>query len=83
MLGSTLKLALLAAVPPGVVTTIGPVVAPSGSSALIWLSLSATIVASAPPNWTPAALARLLPLTATVVPAAPELGENPEIFGAG
>ena len=35
--GMTVKLVLLVAVPPGVVTAIGPVVAPAGTVAVIWV----------------------------------------------
>src|SRR6266851_8814367 len=35
-----LKLTLLVSVPPGVVTTTGPVVAPLGTTAVMWVSLT-------------------------------------------
>ncbi|NBT63679.1 MAG: hypothetical protein EBT02_18150, partial [Planctomycetia bacterium] len=49
----TIKLAVVVTVAPGVVTEIGPVVAPVGTLAVIWLAeFTTTVVAVTPLNLT-------------------------------
>ena len=57
--GMTVKLAALAAEPPGVVTAIGPVDAPAGTVAVISVAeLTENAAAAAPLNETPVAPVR-------------------------
>src|SRR5579871_1788797 len=73
--GVTVKLVLLEAVPPGVVTVIFPVTAPVGTVAVIWVSeFTVKLVAATPPNVTFVACVRLTPVMVTGVPTAPEVG---------
>jgi hypothetical protein len=71
----------LAAVPDGVVREIGPVVAPAGTVAVIWLSEFTVNVAAAPLNVTEVAPVKPLPLMVTEDPGQPELGVNEETVG--
>ena len=80
---ATVKLALLVAVPPGVVRLIGPLEAPAGTVAVIWLSLLTEKAAVVPLNFTAVAPLRLLPLRVTLVPAGPLVGANDVSVGAG
>ena len=80
---ATVKLALLVAVPPGVVRLIGPLEAPAGTVAVIWLSLLTEKAAVVPLNFTAVAPVRLLPLRVTLVPAGPLVGANDVSVGAG
>jgi hypothetical protein len=77
----TVKLVGLVAVPPGVVTLMGPVVAPSGTVATISVGVFDVIVAVIPLNVTEVAPARFVPVMVTEVPAAPELGLNDVMVG--
>ena len=77
------KLALLVAVPPGVVTLIVPVVAPAGTVAVIWVSLFTAKAAVVPLNFTAVAPLRLLPVMVTLVPTGPLVGANELRVGAG
>jgi hypothetical protein len=79
--GATRKLAALVAVPPGVVTAIGPLVAPAGTIAVIWPAESTVKPACLPLNFTAVAPVKLVPLTTTAVPT-PRSGETPVIVGA-
>src|SRR5438132_10221555 len=79
----TVKLALLVAVPPGVVTLIGPVDAPAGTVAVIRVSLLTPKVAVVPLNFTAVAPLRLLPVMVTLVPTGPLVGANEVRAGAG
>jgi hypothetical protein len=82
--GITVNEVELAPVPPGVVTEIGPVDAPVGTVAVIWPSLSTVYVLAATPlNLTALAFVRFEPEITTLWPIGPEVGENPEIDGAG
>ena len=73
----------LAPVPDGVVTEIGPVVAPGGTMVVIWLSEMTVNVAAAPLNVTEVAPVKALPLIVTDEPGQPELGVNEETAGGG
>ena len=79
--GIGVKLPALVAVPPGVATVIGPVVAPEGTVAVICVDESAVKTALVPLNSTELAAPRLLPVTTTLVPAGPLLGEKLAIDG--
>ena len=76
-----MKLVALETSPPGVVTTILPVVAPVGTVNLIWVAVSEVIVTTFPGTFV--AFSKLVPLTVTVAPTAPEAGVKLVIFGAG
>ncbi len=82
MPGLTVKLVVLVAVPPGVVTAIGPVEPVAGTVALI-------LVAEVTVNWLAALLKVTLvapvnpdPVIVTFVPIVPEAGLNELIVGA-
>jgi len=79
----TVKLVALVAVPVGVVTAIGPVVAPVGTFALSELSEMSVKVALVPLKVTALVPVKPLPLIVTLVPAGPLLGLNEEIVGGG
>jgi hypothetical protein len=79
----TVNAVALVAVPPGVVTTIGPVVAPLGTVA--WSAVSETIVNDAlfPPKVTLVVPVKPAPPIVTFSPTAPLVGANEVIVGAG
>src|SRR5881275_3073418 len=78
----TPKLDELVAVPAGVVTLIGPLVAPFGTVGLIWLALAIVKLDDLPLNVALLAPQRLLPLTVTAVPVRPDVGVKLEMVGA-
>jgi hypothetical protein len=78
----TVKLAELVAVPPGVVTEIGPLAAPDGTVALICVSELTANDAAAPLNDTVVAPVNAVPVIVTDVPGEPLLGANDVIVGA-
>jgi hypothetical protein len=78
----TVKFEPLVAVPSGVVTLIGPVVAPEGTCAVIFVLEFPVNVADVPLNLTVVAPMRSPPLMVTDVPTPPLVGENDEIVGA-
>jgi len=80
---STVKLLALLAVPPGVVTLIGPVVAPLGTVAAIEVDEFTVKLALVPLNRTVLAPVKFAPLMVTVVPTPPLAGEKLLIVGAG
>src|SRR5882762_8903856 len=69
--GPTVKLLALLAVPPGVVTLIGPVVAPDGTVAVIAVAEFTVKLALVPLNSTDVAPVKFVPLIVTLVPAGP------------
>jgi len=79
----TLKDAGLLEVPPGVVTLIGPVVAPDGTVAVSWLPEVTVKAVAVPLKDTAVVPVKPLPTTVTEVPAQPEAGVNEEMVGAG
>jgi len=81
--GMTVKLLALLAVPPGVVTLIGPVVAPLGTVAAIEVDEFTVKLALVPLNRTVLAPVKFAPLMVTVVPTPPLAGEKLLIVGAG
>ena len=80
---TTVKLALLVAVPPGVVTEIVPVVAVDGTVAVICVPVLTVKAALTPWNLTAVAPPKFVPLIVTDVPAPPLVGVKLEIVGAG
>ena len=79
--GATVKLAALVAVPPGVVTLMGPVVAFAGTVAVICVLLLTVNAAATPLNLTAVAPVNAGPVIVTCVPGAPLVGENVVIPG--
>jgi hypothetical protein len=75
------KLVELATVPPGAVIEMGPVVAPTGMVAVIFVEEFTTKDAVTLLNLTPVAPVKLVPVIVTVVPTCPEVGENEVIVG--
>jgi hypothetical protein len=76
------KLVVLATVPAPVVTWIGPVEAPAGTVAVIWLFEFTVNVAAVRLNATAVAPQKPLPTMTTDVPVPPVGGENDVIVGA-
>jgi hypothetical protein len=77
MVGDTVKLLLLAVVPPLLIKIIGPVIAPGGTITVTVLSttlprvFTVTPEAVSPVNFTEVNPSKLLPLSITVAPTAP------------
>src|SRR5438094_7517787 len=71
----------LVAVPPGVVTLSGPVVAPAGTVAWIAVAEVTVKVALTPLNVTEVAPLSFVPLIVTLVPTGPLVGEKLVIVG--
>ena len=82
---STANALALVAVPSGVVTLSGPVVAPAGTVAWIAVSEVTAKVALTPLKVTDVAPLKFVPLMVTVVPppTGPPAGERPVTVGAG
>jgi hypothetical protein len=81
--GITVNDGVLIARPPGVVTLIGPVVAPAGTVAVSCVAeLAVNVAAATPLNVTDVAPVKLLPCTVTTVPGEPVVGTNFLIAGA-
>src|SRR5436309_6107114 len=78
----TVKLMALVAVPPGVVTDTGPVVAPAGTVVVTWASEFTVKTADTPLNVTVVAPVRLVPVSVTEVPTGPLIGLNARMTGA-
>jgi hypothetical protein len=77
------KSVMLVPVPPGVVTAIGPLVAPLGTVAVIWVSELTTNDAARPWNFTEVAPVYPVPVIVTAAPAGACNGENSAIVGGG
>src|SRR6266513_1596783 len=77
----TVKLPALLAVPPGVVTLIGPLVAPAGTVVVIAVAELTVKLALTLLNSTAVAPLKLVPLMVTLVPTGPLLGVKLEIVG--
>ena len=69
-----MKVVALEAAPPGVVTSIFPVLAVVGTVAVIWLSLFTVKVPAFPPKVTLVAWVRPVPVMVTTVPTTPLVG---------
>ena len=81
----TVKLVALVAVPPLVVTVIGPVVAPPGTSAVRLVADVAVTVARTPLNFTSFLLvtgSKFVPVIVTAVPIVPLSGVKLVMDGA-
>ena len=83
ILGITLKMAVLVAVPPAVVTLIVPVVAPLGTVVLIEVAERTVKIAAVPLKLTAVAPVKLEPDMVMIVPTLPAVGEKVVILGAG
>jgi len=70
----TVKLAVEVTLPAGLVTVTGPVVTPTGATAVMLFPETTVKVAGVPLKLTAVVLLRLLPLKVTTVPATPEAG---------
>jgi hypothetical protein len=82
--GTTVKLPLLVAVPPGAVTAIGPLVVPfAGCATIVVSELTLKLFAFVPLNFTAVAPVKPEPLTVTFAPTLPLVGVKPEIETAG
>jgi len=79
----TVKLLAVVAVPPGVVTLSGPVVAPAGTVAWIAVSEATVKLALAPLNATDVAPVKFAPLIVTLLPTCPPAGVKLAIIGGG
>src|SRR6266446_5260422 len=77
----TVKLAALLAVPPGVVTLIGPVVAPLGTVAEMLVAEFTVKLALVALNSTALAPVKFVPPIVTLVPTAPLVGVKLAIVG--
>ena len=73
----------LVAVPTGVVTLIGPVVAPIGTVASIEMAEVTVKLALTPLNITAVAPVKFVPLSVTLLPTGPLVGVKLVIVGAG
>ena len=82
--GVTVKLPVLVAVPPGVVTLTLPVVAPAGTVVVICVA-ETTVKADAamPLNATLVALVKFVPVSVTAVPTTPVAGARDVKVGTG
>src|SRR2546426_6635381 len=81
--GTTVKLVVLVAVPPGVVTLSGPVVAPAGTVAWIAVSELTVKLALTPLKVTAVAPVKFVPLSVALLPTGPLPGVKPVSVGAG
>src|SRR2546428_13120435 len=79
---ATVRVLALEAVPPEVVTLIGPVVAPLGTVAEIEVAEFTVKLALVPLNRTAVAPVKFVPLIVTVVPTGPLVGVKLVIVGA-
>src|SRR5205809_6121807 len=78
--GMTVKVVLLAPVPPDVVTLSGPVVAPAGTVAWITVvDVTVKVVVLVPLNLTAVTPVKFVPLMVTFAPTGPLAGEKLEI----
>ena len=81
---TTVKLVLLVAVPPGVVTAIRPLVAPAGTAKVMVVALTTVKPVMATPfSVRTVAPVRFVPVRVTVVPTGPVAGVKPAMVGAG
>src|SRR5204863_2135385 len=77
----TTKLVELVASPPGVFTWMGPVNAPCGTVAVIWVQESTVYTAAVALNFTPVAPVNAVPVMVTEDPTCPDGGLNPVMVG--
>lgn len=76
MPGVTVKRVVVATGPPGVVTVMGPVVAPAGTVVVIVPEASTVKAAATPLKETAVAPVKAVPVIVTPVPAGPKIGVN-------
>lgn len=76
MIGPTVKLAVLVAEPPGVVTLTLPVVASAGIATVMVVAVEAVGTIGLPLNFTSVAPLRLVPISVTTAPGTPTAGEK-------
>jgi hypothetical protein len=76
------KLPELSTLPTELTTVIGPVVAPVGTVAVIFVLEFTAKLAATPAKLTPVVPVKLLPVMVTRVPAGPLVGEKEVIEGA-
>lgn len=82
ILGNTIKLVALLALPDELVTLIGPVVAPTGTVAIMEVAVATLNVAVLTPlNETEDAPVKFVPVSVTLMPAAPLVGVNDVMVG--
>src|SRR5436190_24181821 len=81
--GGRIVKAVLPMVPPGVVTLIGPVVAPAGTVAWIAVAEFTVRLAVTPLKRTAVAPLKLVPLIVTLVPTRPLIGVKLVMDGGG
>jgi hypothetical protein len=81
--GTTVKFVALVPVPPGPVTEIGPVVAPTGMTAVMRVADTTVKVVESPLTVTPVAPVNPVPVRVTVLRTHPLEGENEVMAGAG
>jgi hypothetical protein len=79
---TTVKAVTEVAVPLGVITEIGPVVAPGGTVAVIRVTEFTVNVAVTLLNMTAVAPKKSVPVIVTIVPMGPEVGVNDVMVGA-
>ena len=77
----TVKLFALLAVPPEVVTLIGPLEAPAGTVAVMAIAEFTAKLALVPLNSTAVAVVKFVPLIVTLVPTGPLVGVKLEMVG--
>jgi hypothetical protein len=77
----TVKLPALLAVPAGLMTLIGPLVAPVGTVAVMVVAEFTVKLALVPLNRTALAPVKLVPLIVTLAPAGPLVGAKLEMVG--
>ena len=81
MIGATKKFEEVVKLPLPVVTVIGPVLAPAGTFAVIWLSTELVVITIAPLKDTWLNMVKCAPLIVTVVLGPPEVGEKLPTYG--
>jgi hypothetical protein len=82
--GMTVNELLLVAVPPGVVTEIGPVVAPAGTCVVMSVGeLTTKLGSAAPLKVTEVAPVKFVPWMSTLVPKGALVGVNELMVGGG
>src|SRR5207253_2247006 len=79
--GSGVKLVALVTVPAGVVTEIGPAVAPAGTTVVIWVGELTVNVALVPLNLTAVAPMKLSPVMMIELPTVPLAGTEVMLGG--
>ena len=83
ILGFTVKVAALVALPAELVTAIGPLDAPAGTTTVSWVfETPLKLVLAAPLKRTAVVPVKLVPVRVTVVPTTPLVGEKELIAGA-